>query len=75
MEEWTKYVLDNVEDNKVLHHCVGELKKNFVAAYKALAEEKNQLAAEIVSDTLHEIELLEALDNKINGEKKTTVVA
>lgn len=75
MESWTKYVLDNEKNDKVLHYCVEHLMKDIVSAHKALAEEKNQLATELVCDMSTYMELLQALDDKINGGKKTTVVA
>lgn len=75
MEKWTKYVLDNVENEKVVHYCVEGIKKDYLAAYRALAEEKNLLATELIADMLPYIELLEAVDKKVNGDKKTTVVA
>lgn len=75
MEDWTKYVLDNVENDKVLHYCTENLTKNIIAAHKALAEEKNQLATELVCDMANQIDLLVALDKKINGSKKTSIIA
>ena len=75
MKEWTKYILDNVKDAEVLHYCVEGIRKDYTSAYRAIAEEKNQLAAELIADMLTYIELLEALDKKTNGDKKTTVVA
>lgn len=75
MESWTKYVLDNEKNDKVLHYCVEHLMKDIVSARDALAKDKNQLATELVCDMTTYMELLQALDNKINGGKKTTVVA
>ena len=75
MEEWTKYVLDNVKNDDVLHYCTSKIKEHHIRAQKALAEEKNQLASELVADTAMYVELLIALDNKVNGTKTTTVVA
>lgn len=75
MENWTKYVLDNAENDEILHYCVENIKKNQIAINKALAEEKNQLASEIAADTNRFVELLQGLDDKINGTKKTHVVA
>lgn len=75
MEEWTKYVLDNVENDKVLHYCASNLSKDILAAHKALAEEKNQLATELVCDMANHIELLQALDEKANGKKNNVNIA
>lgn len=75
MESWTKYVLDNEKNDKILHYCVEHLMKDIVSAQKYLGEEKNQLATELVCDMSTYMELLQALDDKINGGKKTTVVA
>lgn len=75
MEEWTKYVLDNVENNKVLHYCAGNLSKDIAAARRALAEDKNQLATELVCDMLMYVDLLKALDDKTNGRKPDVHIA
>ena len=75
MEEWTKYVLDNVKNEKVLHYCTVNLRSRSALAIKSLAEEKNQLATELVTEMSRYLELLDALDQKINGKKKTSVVA
>lgn len=75
MENWTKYVLDNVENEKVLHYCAANLSKKIQFASKALAEEKNQSAAMIMSDIARDIELLHALDEKTNGKKTDTIIA
>ena len=75
MEDWTKYVLDNVENEKVLHYCTANLRSRSALAIKALAEEKNQLATELVTEMSRYLELLDALDGKMNGNKKTTVIA
>ena len=75
MEDWNKYILENVENDKVLHFCVENIRKNYNAAAKAIISDKNQMAAYILADTDQYIELLNDLDNKINGDKKTTVVA
>lgn len=75
MEDWNKYILENVENDKVLHFCVENIRKNYNSAAKAIISDKNQMAAYILADTDQYIELLNDLDNKINGDKKTTVVA
>lgn len=75
MEKWTKYVLDNAENDEVLHYCADNLMRDVLAIHKALAEEKNQLATELACSMANSIELLGALDEKINGKKKTTIVA
>lgn len=75
MEEWTKYVLDNVDNDRVLHYCAANLTKKMQYISKALSEEKNQAAAMVASDMANDIELLSALDAKMNGKKSTTVVA
>lgn len=75
MEEWTKYVLDNVDNDRVLHYCTANLTKKMQYIGKALSEEKNQAAAMVASDMANDIELLSALDAKMNGKKSTTVVA
>lgn len=75
MEDWTKYVLDNVESDKVLHYCAANLYKDVLAAHKALADEKNQLATELVCDMSNYIELLQSLDEKTNGKKNNVNIA
>lgn len=75
MEDWTKYVLDNVGNEKVLHYCVANLSKELTAAIRALADEKNQLATEYISEMNMYMQLLESLDEKMNGKKSATVIA
>lgn len=75
MEDWTKYVLGNVEDNKVLHYCAANLYKKMQYISKALSDEKNQVAAMLASDMANDIELLDALDKKVNGKQSGVNIA
>lgn len=75
MEEWTKYVLDNVENEKVLHYCISNLVKKIHYAKKALENEKNQSASILIAEMSNDIDLLNALDEKVNGKKTIANVA
>lgn len=75
MEEWTKYVLDNVENDKVLHYCISNLVKKMQYVKKALENEKNQSASILIAEMSNDIDLLNALDQKVNGKKTVVNVA
>ena len=75
MKNYTDYILANVEDNEILKYCVDHLRKNHIAIMKALGDEKNQLASEIASDSTVYLEILCALNNKLNGEGTSVHVA
>ena len=73
-----KYIsaaINNVDNDEVLHYCVEKLVKNFNVVKSALAKEQNQLAAEGIGEMTVILDMLSSLDSKINGDKKTTIVA
>ena len=75
MEEWTKYVLDNVEYDKVLSYCATNLAKTIVSTRLAMTKEQNQLATALLCDMENYVALLSALNERVNGKAKTTVIA
>ena len=71
MEEWTKYVLDNVEYDKVLSYCATNLAKTIVSTRSAMTKEQNQLATALLCDMENYVALLAALNERVNGKTKT----
>lgn len=71
MEEWTKYVLDNVEYDKVLNYCATNLVKTIASTRSAMTKEQNQLATAHLCDMENYVALLAALNERVNGKTKT----
>lgn len=73
--DYISLIADNSKPEELLHTVSARLKKEFTLLTKLLAEEKIYGAAELSGNMAVDIDLLEKIDEKMNGTKKPTIVA
>lgn len=73
--DYNKIILDNLEEDKLFHAIVQDLKREHSVLTRAIAQSETGSAALIVGAMEREINLLVALDKKKNGDNNIVNVA
>lgn len=73
--DYTKIIIDNVNENELLHKVTQDITAKFTNISKLTAQGEHVAAAELLGTVDREIELLNAIDTKINGNKKSVTIA
>lgn len=73
--DYIKLISDNTKPEELLHDVAGDIKRYHTAIVRALSQDKLAAAAGLLGELEFHIDLLLAVDEKMNGSKKTTVVA
>lgn len=73
--DYNKLILENTKEAELFHAVVQDLKKEYFALAKAVAQGEYNSAALVVGAMEREINLLLAIDKKNNGDSGTVNVA
>ena len=73
--DYTQIILDSVEDKKLLHQITDSLKKEYLSLAKAVSAGNSELCGVIVGKMELDVNLLIALDKKVNEIKPSVNVA